>query len=87
MTTSHGQPEGKPAPYWKGPDDWYEFFRFTCPGCNVSYIVDHGADFPLKCNPRPVAIQSRWEVGTAKVEFSAVVVCTCMVRFEASGTS
>ncbi len=82
----YGLPGGKPRPYWKAPDDWFDFFRFTCPNCKLVYVVDHGADYPLECKPRPLAIESNWDVRTAKIVFSASVVCPCMVKFAANGT-
>jgi hypothetical protein len=81
------QPEGRPAPYWKSPEDWYEFFHFACPGCKVEYVLDYGSHVPHGCSPRPVLVNARWDPREAKIALQATIICTCGVKFDVGGTS
>jgi len=81
------KPEDRPEPFWKSPEDWYEFFHFVCPHCKLDYVADQGSAFAMRCRPRPLAISAKWDPTTAAISFSASVVCACMVKFDVNGSS
>jgi len=79
------KPEDRPEPHWKSEEEWYEFFRFTCPSCKLVYVADYGSEFAARYTPKPTVVRARWNPTAAPVTFEAVVICTCLAQFDVKG--